>query len=331
MERQHNLDSLKCISAFLVLCLHVGYPTYDIRDNVTPIARIAVPIFLMISGYYYPSLKRNGRQWYYFRKIIWMTFWSNMLYLFKDVVMIIIFDKPINIDWEKFMDVIIFNEYIPGTSSHLWYFNALIYTILFVIICNKCVCKLYYLIPVLLISAYIISSIITNLLFYRNFLFFVLPYFLIGYYIRDNEQRIKSFLEKNLCSARNVLILLVLEMILLAIEVFIYKKVGLPVYRDLYFMTTPMVLTIFVGALYIFPNRKIKYISTIGQRYSAYIYIFHIFVMIILNILLHKTLHIYFYKLYYINVFIAFACTLIFTYVFLLLKDYIYSVVLNKH
>lgn len=318
MERQYNLDSLKCISAFLVVCIHLSYADFGII--IKALSRVAVPIFLLISGYFYPVLKKNKKHWPFFCKIIKLTIYSNVFYLLVDAF---IFHTYIVFDTNKLIDCVLFNANIPNTGIHLWYFNALIYTILFVVICDRYISKLYRFVPILFFVSYVISSITTNMLMYRNFLFMALPYFLTGYYIHENRKKIQDSLEK-VCN-RKIILLFIGEICLLGAEIFIYKKIGLPEYRDHYLMTIPMALTAFWGALYVFPNRRIKYVSIIGQKYSSYVYIYHIFVLNVISFVLYNFAQIDFSKMYYINVLVVFVLTVIIVHVYLKIKEQIFS------
>ena len=52
LNRKIGLDVLKCIAAFLVVCIHASF--YDkFGDYFTAISRMAVPIFFIITGYFY--------------------------------------------------------------------------------------------------------------------------------------------------------------------------------------------------------------------------------------------------------------------------------------
>ncbi|MBO5427455.1 MAG: acyltransferase family protein [Prevotella sp.] len=48
--RNHSIDILRLVCAFLVILLHVGTAYYSYTE---PIARSAVPLFFMLSGYFY--------------------------------------------------------------------------------------------------------------------------------------------------------------------------------------------------------------------------------------------------------------------------------------
>ena len=50
-NRNLGVDILKFLCAFLVVMIHA--PIQGVSQYTTPIARIAVPIFFMITGYYY--------------------------------------------------------------------------------------------------------------------------------------------------------------------------------------------------------------------------------------------------------------------------------------
>lgn len=52
MQRNFSIDILKSIAALLVICIHTGYPSV-FKDYIIAFCRIAVPLFLLISGYYY--------------------------------------------------------------------------------------------------------------------------------------------------------------------------------------------------------------------------------------------------------------------------------------
>ena len=61
------LDIAKFMSAFLVICIHTG-PLLDINETanfvlVQIIARIAVPLFFIISGYLFFAKLDNEREW----------------------------------------------------------------------------------------------------------------------------------------------------------------------------------------------------------------------------------------------------------------------------
>ena len=50
-QRNYSLDLLKFISSFLIVCIHFKI-SGKTGELITIIARFAVPVFFMVSGYY---------------------------------------------------------------------------------------------------------------------------------------------------------------------------------------------------------------------------------------------------------------------------------------
>ena len=59
-NRNLGVDILKFLCAFLVVMIHAPIP--GVSQYTTPIARIAVPIFFMITGYYYSNTVKSGKE-----------------------------------------------------------------------------------------------------------------------------------------------------------------------------------------------------------------------------------------------------------------------------
>lgn len=52
MQRNSFIDIFYAITALLVICIHTGYPSL-IGDYVVALCHAAVPLFLLILGFYY--------------------------------------------------------------------------------------------------------------------------------------------------------------------------------------------------------------------------------------------------------------------------------------
>ena len=74
--RQSSFDVLKCVAAFLVVAIHYG-PYW-----INPISRIAVPLFFMITGYYFVTFSAISKFRKHFRKILIMTISASLFYGF---------------------------------------------------------------------------------------------------------------------------------------------------------------------------------------------------------------------------------------------------------
>ena len=119
-----NIDVWRFIVSFLIVAIHISpfdkiSPQFDFFFTRI-LGRIAVPLFLMITGYYIldKSINDIKRIKEYTKKII-------KIYLFCIILYI-----PINIYMGKFANIsfiqIIKDIFINGTLYHLWYFPALI-------------------------------------------------------------------------------------------------------------------------------------------------------------------------------------------------------------
>lgn len=124
MDKRINIDGIRFLCTLFVVAIHV-YPftflSEDIDYMITRVFfRIAVPFFLMITGYYLlpKALEKKGNLITYTKKIGILYFISILIYLplmfyngyFKGISML------------SFMQDI----FINGTFYHLWYFPALL-------------------------------------------------------------------------------------------------------------------------------------------------------------------------------------------------------------
>lgn len=124
IHNKMNIDVWRAIVSFLIVAIHISpfnkiCPQFDFFFTRI-LGRIAVPSFLMITGYYLldKSMDDKKRIKDYTKKII-------KIYLFCIILYI-----PLNIYMGKFENIsfiqIIKDILINGTLYHLWYFPALI-------------------------------------------------------------------------------------------------------------------------------------------------------------------------------------------------------------
>lgn len=264
MQRNYSIDVVKAIAALLVICIHTGYPSV-VGDYVVALCRVTVPIFLLISGYYYQVLIDRNKTLSYYKKILALTFFSSVFYFIANGIELSYLKV---FRWDK---MLMFS--FPVTGDHLWYLYSLINVLILLAFCNKIKDRLFFLIPLLLLGNYILSFF-SKFWLYRNFLFTSLPYFLLGMYFYKNRDIVRAlFKNKGHC-----ILLAVFGILLQCIEVYLYKYFGLIYVRDHYLMTSLLVVVVFIYALSVSLQKK-NVISVIGKRYSAHIYILHIFIL----------------------------------------------------
>ena len=286
-DRQVGLDILKCICAFLVVCIHYGSATY-IHGIVYSIARIAVPIFFLITGFFYASIVDKNKQLRQLLKIGKLLVFGMLLYLLVNVLYCLICKDSVSeflfsdITLKGFVRIILFNL-VPFSngeinSGHLWYLSALLYVLLAAIVLQKfnLFKKAYCFIPVLLVGAVFLNNI--NMLLmgnnftfvYQNYLLFGMPFFLLGHLINRIDYNLSHGLSLFLASI--CLITVVIEN-----QALIY--LGISGSREIYLGTPFAAVGVFLLFLTVYRNRKINCIErvlfNVGLKYSTGIYIIH--------------------------------------------------------
>ena len=92
IPRSNSIDVLKGIAALLVCYQHV-YGTYGISDYILAISRIAVPLFVMITGFFYYSIVNKHREIIQIKKFTRIAVEMVLLYFFIDSIKIFLQDR----------------------------------------------------------------------------------------------------------------------------------------------------------------------------------------------------------------------------------------------
>lgn len=276
-DRISSLDVMKCFAAFCVVCIHYFN---DKGCFFTPIFRCAVPVFFMITGYYYESMKNSGNFWKHIRKLLCLAVCSSVLYGICELQSQIRHENlqnwiEVTFQPSHVLDMIAFmNEDLFG--YHLWYFWAVLYDLIIFYLADKWHQKkvLVNFTPFLLLI-FLVGNFTPWSLKFRNFLFLGLPCMMIGRLIRE-KQNIGLFF----CSHKKSMVCYTLiSYLLIKFEIIvlnsIYNDQGI---RNMYVFTLPLILPFFFLALRNQYWGKNSFFATIGRKYSAYIYIFHILV-----------------------------------------------------
>lgn len=288
--RYTSLDKLKCICAFLIVCIHAPYPG-KIGEYFISLTRIAVPVFFMISGFFYSKNNRNTQ----ISKVFKLLIISNVIYLLWGCLLAMLRGELSlylsNIFTGKnILSFLFLNE--THISAHLWYLGALLY----VLIIEKYLSNiqkeaiLIYLSPFLLIMDLLLGKY--SLVFFgkefpyifvRNWLFVGLPFFSIGVFIRNHYQQIKQKFSSRSLGICFILLFsatTILERMLL--EHFEKNAV-----RDQYLSTIFLSISIFIYFL-LFVSKGENCISAIGKNEATWIYILHPLLISITSVIAEK-------------------------------------------
>lgn len=279
-NRTASIDVLKFILAFLIVVIHVPFSGHV---GIIPFARIAVPLFFMITGYYLPTMKIDKFK-KHIKKILVLTITSTLFYMVFSYIQSFFHYTEASTDWftenfnfHKLYDWILYNNTPIGI--HLWYFYALLYVflILYIFYRFKHINFLFKILPLIFLFNYLLSF--GPSIYYRNFLFTGLPYVLLGCLFRKHEEHLLKLFSKS----RILIIGFILFTFGLGVELFFYKYFGLKTGRDLYFFNLPIAICIFLLALQHPHYGAGTYIALIGRKYSGYIYIMHPFFLILIQ------------------------------------------------
>ncbi len=302
ISRFTNIDILKCLCAFMVVCLHVPLPN-PAGSIIITLSRTAVPIFFMITGFFYSDTVERNDEKRQIVKILKLIVFSNLAYFIWNLMIgtvVYILSGDVN----SFAHIVnIFNMFsknaveiflcnVSPFAGHLWYLNAILYVLVVAYIMRKSgkFKVLYYLTPVLLCADLIFGKYSVaifgksfGVVYVRNFLCVGIPYFMLGNairyaYVHHNKESV--FCRKSLLILGTVIFA-----VLCVAENHIIVSLGINSERDHYITTTFLACMLFILFLNLFKNINDKNIfAVIGRKYSSLIYILHIMVRTVFNI-----------------------------------------------
>lgn len=251
ITRNNNIDIIKSICAFLIVCIHVPFPG-ETGSYITALSRIAVPIFFMITGYFYSDVVKKGRTARQIKKLFILMVEANLVYfVWKWFYTAVISNADFissTFTVKNLLKFVIFND--SPLSGHLWYLGAILYVLIITAVAKKLkITKvLYWLTPVLLIMDLVLgkySLVLFNREFpyilVRNFFFVGIPYFCIGRMIREEfGQKIN----KNTAT-----LLIFIFSLTTCMERFILVSADMNPTRDHYISTTFLAIAVFLFTL----------------------------------------------------------------------------------
>lgn len=295
-KRADGLDVLKFLCAFMIVCIHCPFPGI-FGEYFIAITRIAVPIFFMITGFFYTSVVNRKRELLQIKKIAGLMIVSNLLYALWESLAAVLTGNGLMSYWESILTIknmakfILLND--SPFSSHLWYLGAILYVLIIAYLLGRMGHEriLYMITPLLLIGDLILGKY--SLLIFgrefpyilvRNFLFVGLPYFTIGRLIRDCTIKIKEQ-DKN-----KVAIGIGIFSITSLLERFLLVQTGVNATRDHYISTTFLAVFVFAFFLDSFSDKEMKnsgkVVAQLGREYSAGIYVIHPIFITVLSALM---------------------------------------------
>ena len=197
--RNTAIDRVKFISSIMIIFIHIQFPD-EFGQIMNAIARVGVPIFFMVSGYFAygnsrEKLKTKAIKILYLFVFAYISFIVVKMALLSNGAEIISYLCDI-INFESLLNIIVFNS-VSG-AYYAWFLIALLYCYLMCIIFNNNINKFTYaLIPIVLAIHILFGewSLLSggsavSRMYIRNFWLMGMPFFLIGHMLKAYEKNI---------------------------------------------------------------------------------------------------------------------------------------------
>ncbi|MGP1586923.1 MAG: acyltransferase [Treponemataceae bacterium] len=274
-NRNKCFDTLKGFACIGVVFMHIHFPGI-FGKFVFMISRFAVPFFFMISGYYLGILDDKAK----IKSALLKRSKRNFLILLVSTLIYFIFDLFfIGFDFshkelgESLLYLIFFSYFNFLQAGHLWFLLSLVYTYLFFLLLNKFdgFKVAYFFVPILFLAK-IILNFYELKDYFGLFLIYAVPFVLCGHYIAKHETDIKNKFSLLIC-----FIGIFLGIILMGIRRFFPGDIS-------FFGVIVYSIFIFLFAIKL-PNFTIKPFEFIGNKLSLHVYIFHMIVSYVLNLI----------------------------------------------
>lgn len=286
-KRYATLDIFRIIAAFLIIAIHTS-PLLSINETadfifIRIIARVAVPFFFMVTGYFlYLSMEKGNKLRRILSKLIGIYIFGIFLYLPLNIYGSYFKQKNLPIQIAK--DLV-----FDGTFYHLWYLPAAIIGILliklllrkfsmpqvFIITLALYIVGLggdsYYGIVTQVSAAHKFYNFLFNIMDYtRNGLFFAPVYLFMGAWIAYSNNRIKTQI---------AFIGLIISNVLLLTEGLLLRGFNVQRHDSMYIMLLPCMYFLFLLLLQ-YDGNNMKELRTL----SMVIYIIHPWMIVIVRL-----------------------------------------------
>ncbi|MBE5868603.1 MAG: acyltransferase [Lachnospiraceae bacterium] len=300
VKRWVGLDILKCICAFLVIYIHTPIPG-RVGDMILALSQIAVPVFFMISGFFYRKVQEDGRTAMQMKKIAILLAISLVLYGVWDLLAAVRLHIPLG-EWltgrfqpKAILIMLLFNEALFG--YHIWYLGAILYVLfLYTKVGLHKVKGLVWVIPLLLAGNLLVGRYGFVLFadgfpgyLERNWLLLGLPFFALGRFLFDKIDVLRAKISRVMLIA---CVLLFFATSLL--EDYLLRDIAAIFPGDMYISTIFLAMAVFLlFALFVGSggSRATACLVGIGRKHSTWIYILHLLVISVIREVMDAVFH----------------------------------------
>jgi surface polysaccharide O-acyltransferase-like enzyme len=287
------LDFLKGFACMFVVFMHCEFPGM-MGVAIQAISRFCVPFFFMVSGYFCfrPLLQQvnnskvmamNGscdsliikKKVYHIARI---TLYASLFYIAFALLRQALFHNQ-NLSVGKFQVLtwFVFNKPFI-IAGHLWFLFALLYAYIFYGLLERFnLRKFAYVLACIMFVVYVclaqgahLAGVHVSNHFYRNWLIEAFPFFMLGHWIHENQDRI------NISNKTLFIIIFVTTLLCLVERNIMGRDFGVNI------VTIPQVFALFVYGVKN-PTRHEGAIQRLGRDCSMMVYIIHIAIWVLLD------------------------------------------------
>ncbi len=328
IKRSNSIDILKAIAALMV-CYQHACGQGVIAEYLLAFARVAVPLFVMVTGYFYRGTVEKHREFKQIKKFFFIAVGMVALYFFIDCA-----NHLLTHDLVKYLSnfcklpnvlaFVLFND--PINADHSWYMWAMIYVLLFLYIApslwkkkiSRYIIVFTTVIGLPLLSKYVYlfdDNIKISSDLYRNFLIPVAAYFILGIILSEH----KEFIQK--MGSKKWAVIVIAAVVLISAEKTVFQLLGIHHSKGSFFFTPLLAIAIFSYFLNFNHTGKVAgFFANFGRKYSLMFYVIHpIFVRFEVKIFNMKSWQ------QYLGYFTVVICTYVFVVLFYKAKDFVKS------
>ncbi len=285
--KQYNycLDFLKGIACMFVVFMHCEFPGIT-GVAVQAISRFCVPFFFMVSGYFCfrplvqqsesqrtMILNKESNSLIIRKKVLHIakiTLYASLFYLAFVLLQQLLFqNQNFTISKKALFNWVVFN--VPGViAGQYWFLFALLYAYLLYGIMERFnLRKISYILAGVMFVVYVVMAQGMHLAgikipnhFYRNWLIEAFPYFMLGHWIHENQEKINI-------TNRSLVTIIIVTTLLCWVERWIMgRDFGVNI------VTIPQVFALFVYGVKN-PNKHEGALQRLGRDCSMLVYILH--------------------------------------------------------
>ena len=283
-QYNYNLDFIKGIACMFVVFMHCEFPGI-MGAAVQAVSRFCVPFFFMVSGYFCfkPLVAKTelrtdkvlagggissiGRKLKHIGKI---TFWASVFYLaFVLLQQSILNNQNFILSVRDVFNWLVFNQ--PRIiAGQYWFLFALLYAYTFygILECLR-LRRFAYILAAMMFVVYVAMAQGAHLagyhvpnMFYRNWLVEAFPYFMLGHWIHENQDRI------NISNKALITIIVTTTLLCWVERWFMGRDFGVNI------VTIPQVFALFVYGVKN-PRSHEGIVQRLGRDSSMLVYILH--------------------------------------------------------